>query len=378
MEYRVDLYSIFIILGVVQAIFLSFSFLSKERRKKPHNLYQGLLLISIAACLLEIVLMYTGYIIDVLYLADFSEPFALMLGPFYHLMLLSLAKGSVSRKTLLLHLAFPIFYTLVLLPFYFAPLDVKYNGFISAYHPELPLRSVPIGGYRFFLTNWHTFLVIGSLLLYIFLSVVLIANSFREKAESFWRPVSSALKIMRNGIFQIVSISLLIVAVKIFNKNDTGDHLFAAFASLIVYTTSFSIISGSGFFKQASLNESTKYKSSTLTPDQQEELMRQAQKIMSEKKPFMESNFSLPALAKQLKSSVHILSQTINDGIGKSFFEWVAEYRVEEAKKIIIESPFLKIEEVAEQVGYNSKSSFNTAFKKITGKTPSEFRESIS
>jgi AraC-like DNA-binding protein len=52
----------------------------------------------------------------------------------------------------------------------------------------------------------------------------------------------------------------------------------------------------------------------------------------------------------------------------------VAVYRVEEAKRLLKEQPHVKVEEIAEQVGYNSKSSFNTAFKKISGKTPSEYR----
>ena len=56
----------------------------------------------------------------------------------------------------------------------------------------------------------------------------------------------------------------------------------------------------------------------------------------------------------------------------------LATYRVEEAKSILKTDlgKKLTIEEVAEQVGYNSKSAFNTAFKKITSQTPSEFRDS--
>jgi AraC-like DNA-binding protein len=42
-----------------------------------------------------------------------------------------------------------------------------------------------------------------------------------------------------------------------------------------------------------------------------------------------------------------------------------AEYRVEEAKRLLKEQTNIKVEEIAEQVGYSSKSSFNTAFKKI-------------
>ena len=53
-----------------------------------------------------------------------------------------------------------------------------------------------------------------------------------------------------------------------------------------------------------------------------------------------------------------------------------AEYRIEEAKRLLKEKMNYKVEEIAEQVGYNSKSSFNTAFKKITGMTPSEWRAS--
>lgn len=60
-----------------------------------------------------------------------------------------------------------------------------------------------------------------------------------------------------------------------------------------------------------------------------------------------------------------------------TFFELLASYRVEEAK-IILKTDLgkkLTIEEVAERVGYNSKSAFNTAFKKFNSQTPSAFRD---
>ena len=95
---------------------------------------------------------------------------------------------------------------------------------------------------------------------------------------------------------------------------------------------------------------------------------------MSFSKPFLKPDFSLPDLADQLHVTVHQLSQVINEGLGRTFFEMTAEYRIEEAKRLLKEQMNIKIEEIAEQVGYNSKSSFNTSFKKITGKTPSEWR----
>lgn len=96
---------------------------------------------------------------------------------------------------------------------------------------------------------------------------------------------------------------------------------------------------------------------------------------MTEQKPYLNPSFSLPELADQLHESVHGVSQAINDGLGKNFFELIAGYRVEEAKKLLKEQMNIKVEEIAEQVGYSSKSSFNTAFKKNTGMTPSEFRQ---
>jgi len=166
----------------------------------------------------------------------------------------------------------------------------------------------------------------------------------------------------------------MIVVVKIFNRNDTGDHLFAAYLTIPIYLTSFRVIRQSGFFKQVNLTEQQKYKSSTLTEEQQKSVLQRLKEIMNTEKPFLQSDFSLPQLADRLKLSIHIASQVINDGLGKSFFEMTAEYRVETAKQLLKDQPNIKIEEIAEQVGYNSKSSFNTAFKKITGKTPSEFR----
>jgi len=74
------------------------------------------------------------------------------------------------------------------------------------------------------------------------------------------------------------------------------------------------------------------------------------------------------------------VSQVINEKLGKSFFELLASYRIEEAKTILSDAKKnnLTIEEISEMVGYNSKTAFNNAFKKLTGKTPSEFRKSIN
>jgi AraC-like DNA-binding protein len=375
MPYRIDLFAVFIFLGIVQGIFLSAFFFSKENRKIQANLFYGVILFSMTACIIEIFLLYTGYIIDCLHLVDFSEPFALLIGPCFYLMVLSLTQGTVERRNYL-HLIFPLIYALLLIPFFLQPADVKYNCWIESYNIDLPFRGHVLDHDPriFWLTDYHTELVLISLIVYAALGSVETVKIFRLRKESFLRPANPVLKKLSAGTIQLVLITALIIIIKILNPRDTGDHIFAAYIAISIYLTSFRVISQSGFFKSAVLTEPQKYKSSSVTRDQQQMLLQRLDGVMAKEKPFLKPDFSLPDLAQQLNVSVHALSQVINDGLQKSFFEMTAEYRVEEAKRLLKEQRNIKVEEIAEQVGYNSKSSFNTAFKKITGKTPSEFR----
>jgi YesN/AraC family two-component response regulator len=212
------------------------------------------------------------------------------------------------------------------------------------------------------------------LAIYMILGLVATIKVFRAKNESFWSTRHITFMKLRYSLVQTIFVFLLIFLVKLMNYDDTGDHLFAAYISIPIYLISFQIIRQSGFFKQPSLAEQQKYKSSSVTPEQQQQLLIKLKETMISSKPFLKPDFSLPELADQLRVSVHQLSQVINEGLGKSFFEMTAEYRIEEAKRLLKEQMNIKIEEIAEQVGYNSKSSFNTSFKRITGKTPSEYR----
>ena len=95
------------------------------------------------------------------------------------------------------------------------------------------------------------------------------------------------------------------------------------------------------------------------------------------KKYYLNNLASLSELSKTIRESSHHVSQVINEQLDMNFFELLAKYRIEEAEKNMLEDKDkrITIEELAEQVGYNSKSAFNNAFKKLTSQTPSEFRE---
>jgi len=92
---------------------------------------------------------------------------------------------------------------------------------------------------------------------------------------------------------------------------------------------------------------------------------------------FLQSNLSLAQLANRIKVPSHHLSQALNIGMGKNFYDFINDYRVEHAKRELIkpENNSRPILDIAYECGFNSKSVFNAAFKKRTGLTPSSFRE---
>jgi AraC-like DNA-binding protein len=371
MTYKIDLFAIFIFVGIVQAIFLSFFFFSKNNRKIETNVYQGIMVLAMAACTFEIFLCYTGYIIHCLWLVDFSEPLSFVIGPAFYLMIISLINGKTD-STRYYHFIVAVLWLLVQIPFFIQSDDMKFNAWIDAYHTAgLTFREVDAD---FFTMPYHSEIILAHLSIYMVMGFVATFNSFRFKNESVWKTKHPIFLQLRLTVLQIAFVIVLILTVKLFYRDDTGDHLFAVYISIAIYLISFQVIRQSGFFKQPNLVEQQKYKSSSLSQDDQSVILEKLKSLMQSEKPFLKSNFSLPELAVQLKVSTHQLSQVINDGLGKSFFEMTAEYRIEEAKRLLKDKVNIKVEEIAEEVGYNSKSSFNTAFKKITGKTPSEWR----
>ena len=96
-------------------------------------------------------------------------------------------------------------------------------------------------------------------------------------------------------------------------------------------------------------------------------------KWMTESKPYLNSNFQLIDLREVLPMNRTYLSQFIHDEFGCTFYQFVNNYRIEEAKRLLQESPELTIEEVASRSGFTSRSSFTQTFTKETGVSPREW-----
>jgi len=99
--------------------------------------------------------------------------------------------------------------------------------------------------------------------------------------------------------------------------------------------------------------------------------------FMIKNKPYLDSSLTIQNLAEQVGMPVKELSALINLYMNKHFFDFINEYRIEKAKEILKDptKKELTILEILYEVGFNSKSSFSTSFKKYTGTTPTDFRK---
>lgn len=96
---------------------------------------------------------------------------------------------------------------------------------------------------------------------------------------------------------------------------------------------------------------------------------------MAEAEPYLDANLTVDQLARQLGVATRDLSRAINEGLGRNFFELVSDYRIADARRRLeAAEPGTTILQVMYDSGFNSKSVFNTAFKKATGMTPSAYR----
>ncbi|MCE0733740.1 AraC family transcriptional regulator [Halomonas sp. G15] len=104
-------------------------------------------------------------------------------------------------------------------------------------------------------------------------------------------------------------------------------------------------------------------------------LLRRLEIHMAEAKPYLDANLTVEQLARQLGMPTRELSRTINQGLEKNFFEFVCDFRIAEARRQLKTTEAgTTILQVMYDSGFNSKSVFNTAFKKATGMTPSAYR----
>jgi AraC-like DNA-binding protein len=104
------------------------------------------------------------------------------------------------------------------------------------------------------------------------------------------------------------------------------------------------------------------------------------QRCINEEKIFTQKNMNLSSLSSILETNANYLSQLINNQFNTNFNDFINSYRIKEACSIMMKDPDLKysIDQVADMVGFSSRSTFYSTFKKFTGITPAFFQKNLS
>jgi len=126
--------------------------------------------------------------------------------------------------------------------------------------------------------------------------------------------------------------------------------------------------------KVNTLDRNPRYNAFTIEIDVLNEYVHTLENIMKDKKIYLKSGLSLEELSIETGIPKHHFSQLFNVYLGKTFYQYIAEYRIKEAVFRINSDENITIESLAFECGFNSKTSFNKYFKKITTITPSEYR----
>lgn len=128
--------------------------------------------------------------------------------------------------------------------------------------------------------------------------------------------------------------------------------------------------------KQVNSETSSKTETGVTSPEVNTEVVAAITSLMEKEKLYQETELTLQDIAIRIGLPSYQVSQVINNNMGKNFYELVNGYRVEEAKRLLRDpnSSNYTILSIGFEAGFNSKTTFNTVFKKFTGKTPTEYR----
>lgn len=384
-DINIGVFDIFIFLGVFQGIFLSWFFIANSQNDKKANLYQGLLLLSLSLTIFEGWLNNTGYIVKVLAITNFSEPLNFTFAPLFYFYVIKSLNPADKRKEWV-HFLIALFWLIYIVFQFIQPDAAKYNSYLKTNHPDWTYLNVtskisddPLG-----IRQYINQLTLIQLIIYISAIIIILKRKLKSVGQSLFATDNELLIILRNTLLHFLLIITIFLATKIYfgMGSDIGDYLIATYISFMIYATSSQVLHRSEYFDKPGSFFSfplMKYEKSSLSEENKEIILSKIRKEMEDNSYFTNNLASLPGLAKQINETSHHVSQVINEKLNKSFFELLASYRVEHARKLIQKDKDSKltVEELADIVGYNSKSSFNVAFKKYTQQTPSEYRKSL-
>lgn len=205
------------------------------------------------------------------------------------------------------------------------------------------------------------------------------------KTKNYSWITDDAKKWTRNlvTLTQVYVLSYFIYGFTITDLIPRSDFLYhlqiVAMASMVLYIGYKSYLMPN-LFTTSFTKQQNKYKKSGLTSSFSTELKEQLMQLLEVDKIYRQNNISLAIVSDQLGTTRHNTSQVINEHFGLNFFELINKYRIEEAKEILKndKNKNLNIIDVAYEVGFNNKVTFNKSFRKVLSQTPSQYLSSLN
>jgi len=356
--------------GAAQGVLLALALLSIKSENKLPDRILATLTLTISIIVSGAVLLSSKYVFVFPHLSRVHHPFVFLAGPlvFLYIRALTSPKRRFGKVDLLHFLPFFLCF-IYLLPYYFQSGAAKLQVLSSEYLQD------SFGAWYYF----RSALFITQFLVYLVLITLTLVNysrSIKQRDNAHDREVLFEVR-----FFVVASLVLWLGAIVRYALDTSGatNLLVPLGASLLIYALGYMKMRRSGVTGSKPEEQSAKkYERSVLSPERSERYLNKLLQLMDTEQPFTDGDLSIQALAEKLAIPAPHLSQTINERLGKTFPDFVNSYRIEEAKKRLLDpaKSHHTVLAIAEEVGFNSKSSFNDVFKRYVKMTPSEFRKS--
>lgn len=366
-----DTIFIIIFLGAAQGIFLGFILFTLNRGNQEANRVLGLLMILISVNLLYIIIQEDGIYQQLPHLLLLNVPLLFLYGPLILLYVLYLTRPGFSLKPL---------HTIHLLPFIAAAVYFAVTFYLHPGDEKISMFYARTQSITFEDYFWSLSAIVYNLI-YLILSVFALKKHKNRIQQVFSNTEKINLRWLQ---FLLLGLIGLFVLNSVFDilylagvAGETGLTVMAVAGTILIYVIGYrGLVQPEIFTFEEPAPRAGEETSSGLAAEQIERLSSRIEQLMHQEKPYLDPSLTIKDLADQADIPDYKLSAVINDHFDKNFFEFVNRYRIEEAKQRLKDPGYenFTILAIANDVGFNSKSSFNTAFKRFTQMTPSQFR----
>lgn len=349
-----------------------------KRPKQRQNVFLKGLLFLLLVHLAGELFIYSGAYVYAPALAGAQFPFRVLLGPalyFYAHATMSPHKV-IDTRLIALALAGPVLVVLVMLPFIFviSPAEKLALANPATRNPE----QWEIALFTCFAA---TFLFISFTLLFLAIALKLHNAHLRQLKERFSEIEKRSVDWFRI-VLVIWGVTWLMYAVEFFLGAVgwfwVGSGLVLPVLEVIALTIfihkalSQKVLTDS----DKGLPRSSQPRQPLLSTEKTQSIALKLDRAMREDKIFIQDNLTLNKLSESIGETENHISETLSQYLHTNFFQFINGFRVEEAKKALQNKDKL-VTNIAFDVGFNSKSTFNTAFKKIVGCSPSAYRSDL-